>query len=55
LFFAWDVTIPANTLEAAPKTQTLKLTYGVITKVDVKYPAGCNGVVWVRVLRGEFS
>ena len=53
MFFAWDVLIPANTAEASPKTQILKLSKGVITRVDVKFPAGCHGMVRVRLFRYE--
>jgi len=55
MFYAWDITIPAGTLEAAPVTQTLKLTKGVITALDVKFPSGCHGLVKARLLRSEFQ
>jgi hypothetical protein len=55
MFYAWDITIPAGTSEADPVVQTLKLTKGVITRVDVKFPPGCHGVVKVRLLRSEFQ
>lgn len=51
--YAWDITVPANTLEKSPKEQTLKLTKGVITKIELKYPAGCHGMVKVKLLRYE--
>ena len=55
MFFAWDITVTANTLAASPKTQILKLTKGIITKVDLFFPAGCHGLVNVRILRNEFQ
>jgi len=55
VFYAWDVTIPAGTAEASPKEQILKLTKGVITRLDVKFPPGCHGLVKVRLLRSEFQ
>lgn len=51
--YAWDIAVPANTLATAPQTKELKLTYGVITKMDVKFPAGCHALVQVRLLRWE--
>jgi len=51
--FAWDITITADTSEATPKEQTLKLTYGIITKIGVYFPAGCHCLVKVRLLRGK--
>jgi len=55
MFFAWDILIPANTLESAPIEQYLRLSKGVITSVSVKFPAGCQGVVKVRFLHAEFQ
>jgi hypothetical protein len=55
MFYAWDITITANTLEDDPKTQILKLTKGTITGIDVKFPPGCHGLVKVRILRSEFQ
>jgi hypothetical protein len=55
LFFAWDITVPANRLESTPLEETLKLTAGVITRLDIKLPAGCNGLVKVHLLHDEFQ
>ena len=53
MLFAWDVTIPANTLESAPTLETLKLSAGVITNISVKFPAGCHGLVHIRLRHEE--
>lgn len=53
MYFAWDITITADTPEASPKTQTLKLTRGVVTHIGIKFPSGCHGLVKVRLLRWE--
>lgn len=53
MIWAWDITIDANTTEASPKSQILKISAGVITKLDFKYPAGCHGMVKVRIRHGE--
>jgi len=50
--YAWDITIPANTLESNLKEQTLKLHPGIITRVGCKFPAGCHGMVKVRIFVG---
>lgn len=55
MFFAWDITVETTHTEAAPKTQILKLSKGVITRADIKFPAGCRGFVKVRLLRSEFQ
>jgi len=55
MFFAWDITIPAGRSETNPLEQTLKLGPGVITRVDVKFPAGCHGLAKVRLFHEEFQ
>lgn len=55
MFYAWDITITSGTAESSPKTQTLKLTKGVITGILVKFPAGCHGLVKVRLHFHEFQ
>lgn len=53
MFFAWDIAIEKGTTEDEPKTQILKLSKGVITRLDIKFPPGCHGMVKVRLLRYE--
>jgi len=53
MFFAFDITINANTLEASPKTEELTLSKGVITRIEVKFAAGCHGYVKVRLFYHE--
>jgi len=55
MFFAWDITIPAGRSETNPLTQVLKLTVGVIVKVEIKFPRGCHGLAKVRLLHHEFQ
>jgi len=51
--YAWDITIPAGTSESSPVEQILKVHKGVITKIEIKFPAGCHGMVKVRLFRWE--
>jgi len=51
VFYAWDIIIPAGTPESAPVERDLRVTRGVLTRVDIKFPAGCHGLVKVRLLR----
>jgi len=53
MFYAWDITVTAGTAEVSPKEQILKLTKGVITRIDIKFPPGVHGLVKVRLLRYE--
>lgn len=55
MFHAWDITVPADTKEATPVEQELELPMGIITKVSVKFPAGCHGCVGVRLCRWTFQ
>lgn len=49
MFFCWDIIIESDTKEDAPDEYWLSLPKGVITKVDIKYPAGCHGMVKARL------
>ena len=44
MLYVLALTIPANTAEATPYEEDLKLTDGVITRVEVEFPAGCAGL-----------
>ena len=55
MFYPWDITIPANTPEATPIKQKLILTAGIIKNVHIKFPAGCHGMVKVRLFRWGFQ
>jgi len=55
LFWAWDITVTAGKEEDDPKTQTLKLSKGVITGIYVKFPAGCHRMVKTRIFHHEFQ
>lgn len=55
MFYPWDITIPAGTTEAAPIEQKLILTAGIIKNVHIKFPAGCHGMVKVRLFRWGFQ
>ncbi len=55
MHYDWDITIPANTLESQPYKEELKLDYGVLKQVDIKFPAGCHGMVKVRLKRWGFQ
>jgi len=52
LGYAWDITIPANTLETNLVQETLKLQPGIVTRIGCKFPAGCHGMVKVKVFVG---
>lgn len=49
MLYQRSLTIPANTLITAPESETLKLTVGTVTRMEVEFPAGCLYLVKVRV------
>jgi len=53
MIFAWDITITADTKAKTPKEEILKLSKGVITKIEIKFARGCHGLVKVRLFHQE--
>lgn len=51
MFFTYDITVSAATTAASPKTQRLALSAGKIKLIEIKFPAGCHGLVSVRIMR----
>ena len=52
MIYVFTDTIPANTAKGSARTKTLKLTKGVIHRLSVHFPAGCNGLANVQLLKG---
>lgn len=50
MFYDFAITVPADTKEATPFSQELKLTAGVIQKVSLLFPPGPHGMVKVRIM-----
>jgi hypothetical protein len=51
MLYTWDITIPAGTTELSPVKQELKISRGVIVKVQIKFPSGSHGLVKVRLFK----
>jgi len=51
MLFTHTLTVPANTSEGAAVSDKLELDHGVITRVEVEFPAGCAGLVYVHIDR----
>lgn len=49
MFYDFAVTVPASTAEASPVTQGMKLTTGIVHRVEVQFPAGCAGLAHCAV------
>ncbi len=55
MFYDFAITVPAGRTEAAPVISDLKLTKGVIHRVEVGFRAGCDHRVFCRLLRGSYQ
>jgi len=53
MFFEYALTIPANTLEAAPEELTAALAPGTVASVGVDFAPGCRGLVHVSMWRSD--
>lgn len=50
MFYSFDLPTPANTLKSAPVELEVKLTWGVITEVEIRFPPRCVGLAKVKIL-----
>jgi len=49
LIYNFQITVPANTAITVPVEQDLKLTHGVVHKLDINFPPGCVGLVGIGI------
>jgi len=54
LRFSYDLTIPAGTIETAPKQRAVKLVPGRITRIIASFRRGPHNLVFVRVRQGLY-
>jgi len=55
MHYQYAVKIPADTGKSDGFRRPLRLVPGQIEKVDISFPAGCVGLVGVRILRGHLQ
>ena len=51
MFYAWDIEVLSGTEKTEPTLATLKMSYGIIRDVTIKFPAGCHTLVGIKLLR----
>lgn len=51
MYYETSLTIPAGTTKASPVTTDLKITKGVIHRVEVEFRSGCDHLVGIRMQR----
>jgi len=52
VFYDFSFTVPANTTKASPYQEHIKLTHGIIHRVELGFPGGCAGEVHCVIKRG---
>lgn len=52
MLYEYDLIVPANTAEAEAVEQRMKLTAGVIHRVEVQFPIGTRALIHVQIFRG---
>ena len=55
MLYSSSITIPANTAEASPTTQIMKVSKGVITRVMVRPRPGHAGLAHLTILLHEYQ
>lgn len=55
MYYDVSFTIPANTAEAAPQEQQVKLAHGVIHRVEIGFPSGCAGLAHFQIRHGLYQ
>lgn len=51
MYYDFSFTIPANTPQASPHIEDIKLTRGVIHRVEIGFPRGCAGLAHLQIKR----
>lgn len=51
MYYDVSFTIPANTAQASPTRQDVKLTRGIIHRVEIGFPGGCAGLAHLQIKR----
>lgn len=53
MFYDFAITVPAGRAESTPVEQVMKLTKGVIHRVEVQFPIGCAALAHCRIYHEE--
>lgn len=49
MIYAYELTIPPQTTADAPETLTVRLSHGILERLEVQFPNGCAGQVGVQI------
>lgn len=53
MIYQCSLSIPPNTAQSSPTRNTVIMTKGTITKVEIIFPPGCSGLVHLQILHHE--
>jgi len=53
MFYEYNITYPPNTPKENEQVNILRLTRGIVKRVELVFPRGCAGLVGVRIFRGS--
>ncbi len=52
MYYDFSITVPPNTTKGAPVSQVLKLTQGIIQRIEVQFPRGTYAKVHCAIMHG---
>lgn len=55
MYYDFAITVPANTTATSPLETELKLTHGIIHRVEVQFPIGTRALTHCRLLHHTFG
>lgn len=55
MYYDFAITVPANTTESSPKTESLKLTHGIIHRIEIQFPIGTRALAHCRLQHHSFG
>jgi len=50
MFYEFPITVAVGKTRVAPEVEEIKLTHGLIHRLEVEFPDGCDGLVHARVM-----
>ena len=53
MIYEFAITVPKSRAESNPVVEELKITHGVIHRVDVQFPVGCAGLAHCKIYHQE--
>ena len=53
MYYSFDLTVPPNTSASSPAELLVDLAPGTIHRVELQFPAGCAGLVHVRIFHAS--